>query len=148
MCKATFATIRSKLLLRVMPKTCIYDYLHCRAGTAKVSRPSPSCPHLDSIFLNSHAAVSRKRRRVISLQGSHLFHCSTSAKAISIEELTGEPLFLFPWQKVTAGSQQRLTSHVSAKRLTATLLSPMTMAKKEFRFLYSLQLEHKRCMFK
>lgn len=136
------------LFLHVLCRTWVYDYLHCRDGNAKVPRPSPYCPHLDSIFLNSHSEVTRKRRRVISLQGSHLSHCYTSESAVSIEELTGEPLFFIRKAKVTAGSQQQLTSHVSARRLTATLLSPMTMAKKEFRFLYSLQLKHKRHVFK
>jgi hypothetical protein len=37
-------------------------------------------------------------------------------------------------------------SHVSESRLTATLLSPITMAKKAFRFWYSLQLQTKSHM--
>ena len=35
-----------------------------------------------------------------------------------------------------------LTSQVCDKRLTATLLSPMTIAKKEYQLLYSLQLQN------
>ena len=34
-----------------------------------------------------------------------------------------------------------LTSQVCVSRLTATLLSPMTIAKKEYQLLYSLQLQ-------
>lgn len=98
-CKVTFAAIWAELFLPVACKTCIYDYLHCRDGKAKVPCHPPYCPHLDSLFLNSHYKVTRKRRQVISLRGSHLSHCSTSVSAISIDKLTGGPLVLFLRQK-------------------------------------------------
>ena len=41
----------------------------------------------------------------------------------------------------TVGDTDILTSHVCVSRLTATLLSPMTIAKKEYQLLYSLQLQ-------
>lgn len=86
-------------------------------------------------------------RQVTSLRVAHLSHCDTNVRGTSIQEAhAGASVFILQ-AKVTAGSRLRLTSHVSAKRLTATLLSPMTMAKKEFRFLYSLQLKRKRHEF-
>lgn len=38
----------------------------------------------------------------------------------------------------------RLTSQVCDSRLTEAVLRPITIAKKEFRFLWALQLRHKR----
>lgn len=122
---------------------CIIIYL---VSTKKL-RPPPHPPSpKDDTFLNSHSQATGKRRQVTSLKVSHLFHCYTSVSDISIKKAHWWACVFILKAKVTAGSQLKLTSHVSAKRLTATLLSPMTMAKKEFRFLYSLQLKHKRHM--
>lgn len=44
----------------------------------------------------------------------------------------------------TVGDTDIFTSQVCVSRLTATLLSPMTIAKKEYQLLYSLQLQSRK----
>lgn len=55
--------------------------------------------------------------------------------------MTDSKMGFYKYSAISIESVLNLTSQVCDSRLTATLLSPMTIAKKEYQLLYSLQLQ-------
>ena len=83
----------------------------------------------------------RNRCEIFSITERSQVKSSISTIRCQRKGMTDSKMGFYKYSAISIESVLNLTSQVCDSRLTATLLSPMTIAKKEYQLLYSLQLQ-------